>query len=375
MLKGLNAIPKKVAKVKTELIDLDLIRGTAFTKAKSQQGWLSALFYGTNRVLLLPFYLGWWREQSSPVICALLLVLYILQVISLRIYFENGLSSAAEEFAEVPASEVLMPLVMMTILGVIHTQIVGTKSANKNQSYHSSKYSPNSQQTHKKKRKRKSRSNVEKSSHSARSTTDMSRAANRFRVSDEESGLGSVDLPQVKSETNNTRPLSQRRGQSSIESLNIQTGIPRIEIEEKISPNNTDLSSDEFDLESNNSQFWRRFSDSKSLKNKKRVSDDIDGRTRRYSEGSKARKTKPKLTVDFQNKTKKRKRFKTLHLSPPVAHLNHRECSSCESEGTLSPTTPNTPTPVRKPNPKIEPQFDTCSIRTLLFCLSLRASI
>jgi len=123
MLKGMNAIPKKVAKLKTELIDLDLIRGTAFTKAKQQQGWLVATYFGINRVIFFPLYLKWWREQTNSIISAVLLILYVLQVISLRFYFANGLSS--EQFSDVPVSEVLIPLVMMLILGVIHTQIVG----------------------------------------------------------------------------------------------------------------------------------------------------------------------------------------------------------------------------------------------------------
>ena len=332
----MNAIPKKVAKVKTELIDLDLIRGTAFTKSKPQQGWLSALFHGIVRVFLMPFYLGWWREQTNPLICALLLVLYILQVISLRIYLENGLSSTSDEFAEVPASEVLMPLVMMIILGVIHTQIVGTKLVNKNQSsFHSTKYSSNSQ-IHKKKRKRKLRPTTDKSGHSARG---QPRAVN----SDEESGLGSLD---IKTDLGSNKPHTEKRKQSLIERSNSHRSIPRIEINEKVSPDNTDLSSDDFDLEINNSQFWRRYSDSKSLRSNKNSGNENEVMTRRYSEGSKSKKSKPKLTLDMKNKMKKRKRIKTLHLSPPVSHHNHRECSSCDSEGTLSPTTPNTPTPV-----------------------------
>ncbi|CAG2102703.1 unnamed protein product [Medioppia subpectinata] len=337
-MSGVNAIPKKVAKVKTELIDLDLIRGTAFTKAKSQQGWLSATFSGINRVILLPLYLKWWREQTNAFICLLLLALYVLQVISLRIYFEDGLSSTSDQFSEVPASEVLMPIVMMTILGVIHTQIVGTKLVNKTQSsFHPSKYATNSQNLQKKKRKRKPKQSPDKGTEKSETRTVKTGG------SDDESGLGSLD---IKEDVVSNKPLGERRGLSSIERLNFETTIPSIQITERISVENSDLSSDEFDLEDSscNQYFWRRFSDSKSFKSKRKLNNmnELEVTSRRYSEGSKdAKNNKYRDTL----RSKKRKRIKSLHLSPPVNHHKHKDYSSCESEGTLSPTTPNTPTP------------------------------
>ena len=51
----------------------------------------------------------------------------------MRIYFENGFTSS--EFAEVPTSEVLSPLVMMLVLGILHSQIVGTKSSKRKHNF------------------------------------------------------------------------------------------------------------------------------------------------------------------------------------------------------------------------------------------------
>jgi hypothetical protein len=335
ILKGLNAIPKKVAKVKTELIDLDLIRGSAFTKAKPQQGWLAAIYSGINRVILLPFYLKWWKEQTNPLISALLLTLYSLQVISLSIYFENGLSSS-EEFSEVPTSEVLMPIVMMLILGVIHTQIVGTKLNKNHSSFRSPKFTTSPQHLRKKKRKKKTKQSSEENIEVIRQ-----KAKNG---SDEESGLGSLDLKSDK--LLSKQSLSERRGFPSIESLNLENSIPRIEIDERISGENSDISSDEFDIEDNSSNHynWRRYSDSKyNLRLLKNLSEN-EIKIRRFSEGSKESKNK-KFRETLRSK--KRKPFHSLHLSPPTRrHHQNNSCSSCESEGTMSPTTPNTPTPV-----------------------------
>jgi hypothetical protein len=73
-------------------------------------------------------------------------------------------------------------------------------------------------------------------------------------------------------------------------------------------------------------------------------------KNRRFSEGSKESNKKFRETL----RSKKRKPFQSLHLSPPTRrHHQNNSCSSCESEGTMSPTTPTTPTPVCIPTVNI----------------------
>ncbi|XP_015783754.1 putative homeodomain transcription factor 2 [Tetranychus urticae] len=135
VLRGLShAIPKKVARVKKESIDLDLdlIRGSYFAKAKPQQSWLTTTYLGIVRILLFPFYLNWWTEQTNSLICAILFILYCLQMISMYIYF----NSEKDDFDEIPISEVVSPLFMFFILGTMQSQI-GASSSSKNRSYRS----------------------------------------------------------------------------------------------------------------------------------------------------------------------------------------------------------------------------------------------
>ncbi|KAI2801742.1 Male germ-cell putative homeodomain transcription factor, partial [Blomia tropicalis] len=141
-----------------DLIDLDLISGSAYTvKPKSQQGWLSSFGHAIVRVLFFPLYFKWWSERTNATLTSLLLLLYLLQGVALRLYYHRGITfftiqnlpaafasnvtkanysstsksnSSTNEFSEVPPTEVLMPIAMMLVLGVIHTQIVGTKSSN-----------------------------------------------------------------------------------------------------------------------------------------------------------------------------------------------------------------------------------------------------
>lgn len=134
-----NAIPKKLARVKTELIDLDLIRGSAFTKAKPKQGCIATTCLGILRVLLFPFFIKWWTDQTNKALCVLLSVLYFLQLSSMYMYFNfdqvsDDLTSPCERnvlkeaLEDVPTSEVLVPVIMLVILSVIQSHIAASHS-------------------------------------------------------------------------------------------------------------------------------------------------------------------------------------------------------------------------------------------------------
>lgn len=139
-MKGLtNAIPKKLARVKTELIDLDLIRGSAFTKAKPKQGCIATTCIGIIRVLLYPFFMKWWTDQTNKALSTLFCLMYLLQVSSMYMYFNfdqksDDLTSSCERNAlkealeDVPTSEVLVPVIMLLILSVIQSHIAASHS-------------------------------------------------------------------------------------------------------------------------------------------------------------------------------------------------------------------------------------------------------
>ncbi|KAJ4432268.1 hypothetical protein ANN_20885, partial [Periplaneta americana] len=139
ILHGLTHVPKKTAKLKTELIDVDLVRGitlylcyldlcSSFPKAKPKHGLLTVTRLATLRLFLLPAYSRWWIQQTSPRVFALLLLLYILQLFNMVLYYYYCTSHSEEDSAEqhVSASEVLVPGAMMMVLTMIHSQIVST---------------------------------------------------------------------------------------------------------------------------------------------------------------------------------------------------------------------------------------------------------
>lgn len=103
----------KNAKLKTDLIDVDLVRGewewetlshskritnpitrncyhlvsgSTFPKAKPKQSLLTVLRLALLRVLFLPLYARWWVRQTSSSVFLLLFLLYITQMVNWAIY-------------------------------------------------------------------------------------------------------------------------------------------------------------------------------------------------------------------------------------------------------------------------------------------------
>uniref|UniRef100_A0A8B9RK06 Putative homeodomain transcription factor 1 n=1 Tax=Astyanax mexicanus TaxID=7994 RepID=A0A8B9RK06_ASTMX len=110
-LKGIRNKPKKTGHIKPDLIDVDLVRGSTFSKAKPESPWTALTRKGLVRVLLYPFFFKWWIQVTSKCIATGILLLYFLQV------------------PAATASEVVGPMCLMLLLGTVHCQIVSTESS------------------------------------------------------------------------------------------------------------------------------------------------------------------------------------------------------------------------------------------------------
>lgn len=148
-----SAIPKKVTRVKTDLIDLDLIRGSAFSKAKPKQGRVATTCLGILRFIFYPFYLIWWTDQTNRPISCFLLLLYLMQLSSMYIYFHpdhiSDLTCSIDEGSaftddddddrdldQIPPSEVIFPVIMFLILSVMQSHIAASHSLQQQQQSH-----------------------------------------------------------------------------------------------------------------------------------------------------------------------------------------------------------------------------------------------
>ncbi|XP_073523268.1 protein PHTF1 isoform X2 [Phyllobates terribilis] len=117
-IKGLKNKPKKMVYMKSDLIDVDLVRGSTFAKAKPESPWTSLTRKGLVRVVLFPLFSKWWMCVTSPGVFTWLMVLYIMQVTAIVLYCMVPVASASEQTG---------PMCLMLLLGTVHCQIVSTQ--------------------------------------------------------------------------------------------------------------------------------------------------------------------------------------------------------------------------------------------------------
>nr|XP_020636239.1 putative homeodomain transcription factor 1 isoform X2 [Pogona vitticeps] len=117
-MKGFKNKPKKKGRIQPDLIDVDLIRGSTFAKAKPEIPWTSLTRKGLVRVVFFPFFSQWWIQVTSWRIFTWLLMLYLLQVVAIVLYYMMPVVSA---------SEIIGPLCLMLLMGTVHCQIVSTQ--------------------------------------------------------------------------------------------------------------------------------------------------------------------------------------------------------------------------------------------------------
>lgn len=124
------SFPLRSTKLKTDLIDVDLVRGSTFPKAKPKQSLLTVLYLSILRYFFLPLYARWWVKETSAKVFLLLLSLYLLQMINWAIYSlhlkTHKENDEEEEENLVPLCELLIPMSLALLLCFIHSQIVAT---------------------------------------------------------------------------------------------------------------------------------------------------------------------------------------------------------------------------------------------------------
>lgn len=131
ILSGFTNVTLKNATLKTEFIDVDLVRGSSFPKAKPKQTLVTVIRLAILRYFFLPIYAKWWVAQTSPQLFVILLCLYISQMINWGIYtFHANRVEPNNSETTVPISELLIPIALGLVLSLIHSQIVATNTCN-----------------------------------------------------------------------------------------------------------------------------------------------------------------------------------------------------------------------------------------------------
>ncbi|XP_063691004.1 protein PHTF1-like isoform X2 [Bolinopsis microptera] len=123
--KKLKDFPKtytnsKRTKLKKELIDVDLIRGTNFEKPKPAYNWSNIAFYGLFKLIFLPLYFKWWVGKTSRTMYCVLVILWILQIAMAVLVLQ------VDRVDDVLMCESLTPIVLWLVVGLTFCQAVAT---------------------------------------------------------------------------------------------------------------------------------------------------------------------------------------------------------------------------------------------------------
>lgn len=124
VLQGIQYAPRRNVKLKTELIDVDLVRGSTFSKAKPQVSWTYIAHKAVCRVVFYPLCYRWWRQQVTFRFWFFLLIMYILQVSTIVVFIRNVGDSVTKH--EMSLTLVLIPSILMLLLGVVHSHTVAS---------------------------------------------------------------------------------------------------------------------------------------------------------------------------------------------------------------------------------------------------------
>ncbi|XP_061713467.1 protein PHTF2 isoform X2 [Cydia pomonella] len=101
------------------LIDVDLVRGSSFPKAKPTLSMRRVVWFALARLLFLPALYAWWAQQTSPSCARVLLALWTVQLANIVLYFTAPTDSVDPNCWMVPAG-------LMVVLSIVHSQIVST---------------------------------------------------------------------------------------------------------------------------------------------------------------------------------------------------------------------------------------------------------
>jgi len=113
----------KKTKLKTELLDVDLVRGSTFPRTKSRQDLLSVAWYSLVAVILFPLHRSWWIKKTNSWTYLAGCIVYSLILLNLWLYHHVLCVSSTESCDNIGYHELYEPILVFAILAFLKCQI------------------------------------------------------------------------------------------------------------------------------------------------------------------------------------------------------------------------------------------------------------
>lgn len=114
----------KKTKLKTELIDVDLVRGSTFPKVKTRYDLKSMVWFSILAIIFFPFKSSWWIKKTNVQSYLLGCVVFCSTILNLLLYHYNLCAEDSKYCEKVTPYELYEPVVLFVVLAFLQCHIV-----------------------------------------------------------------------------------------------------------------------------------------------------------------------------------------------------------------------------------------------------------
>ncbi|TPP65111.1 Homeodomain transcription factor 2 [Fasciola gigantica] len=110
--------PHEEKKGNNLFIDVDLVRGSVFSKSKTRHRWVQVVMWGVLRTAFAPLYWDYWREHTSFRMAAYVMFHFLVQFIQAICFLLID-----PETSKSTQDDVFVPCLLAVLLGILHAHI------------------------------------------------------------------------------------------------------------------------------------------------------------------------------------------------------------------------------------------------------------
>ena len=113
----------KKTKVKTELIDVDLVRGSTFPKVKTRYDLKSMIWFSILAIIFFPFKSSWWIKKTNFQSYLLGNIVFCSTIFNLLLYHYKLCEEETEFCEKITPHEIYEPIALFVVLAFIQCHI------------------------------------------------------------------------------------------------------------------------------------------------------------------------------------------------------------------------------------------------------------
>lgn len=119
-----NEISKRKTRRKTELLDVDLVRGSTFPKSKTEHDFKSIIMFSAMSILFFPFRGSWWIKKTNVLCYIVGCLIFATSLVNLYIYHNFLCIHDNQQCHHLQFHEIYEPILLFIVIAFMQCQIV-----------------------------------------------------------------------------------------------------------------------------------------------------------------------------------------------------------------------------------------------------------